>query len=269
MAETPRSGEQKERSARIKRKARARARARCFRGGSGLFTTAAISSPSSHDERGVRREVKDGDIASLCARTPFPPFIYLRLPRAAAGDARISLPLPRPTRESLFSRLFHYPPALRQFTPTPPAVRRGFEAARRGSSPRTRARARFEFPIKPSAACERSAEAFSWNRFESGSSARTSDSRIADDAINGDTERERAAPREGTLITVNRVAEETRKLIRWSGETPVLSAFTSTPRFCLVERAPRGIPPLSLSPRDRRLDRVGGVGMDCWSRGCR
>lgn len=71
--------------------------ARCFRSRSGLFTTAAISSPSSYDERsGVPREVKDRDIASLCARMPFPPFIYLRL--SAAGDPRISL-----GRLSLFS----------------------------------------------------------------------------------------------------------------------------------------------------------------------
>ena len=39
-------------------------------------------------ERSPEQRVKDRDIASLCARTPFPSFIYLCLP--AAGNARLS-----------------------------------------------------------------------------------------------------------------------------------------------------------------------------------
>lgn len=44
------------------------------------------------DERAsLEQRVKDRDIASLCARTPFPSFIYLCLP--AAGNARLSAAL--------------------------------------------------------------------------------------------------------------------------------------------------------------------------------
>lgn len=56
----------------------------------------------------IPRKAKDRDIASLCARTPFPSFIYLCLP-AASNALALS---------SSFLRLFHYS-SVGQFTLAP------------------------------------------------------------------------------------------------------------------------------------------------------
>jgi len=164
MAETPRRASKRRGRRGLRGRSARRARARARAQDVSAVETACLPRPllalrPAATSR-VRREVKDGDIASLCARTPFPPFIYLRLPQRPPAMLGFLSPTPSPLRPgSLFSAgCSIIPAALRDSlrrhpppsSPDPPYPFGGFEVAIRGSSlsPRTRTRAHFEFPNK-------------------------------------------------------------------------------------------------------------------------